>query len=107
MTTDPHLTRWAISDDVVWAGDDTIRLYYVTAGEFQTLNGTASLIWNLVAEGMGTDEIVAKLASEYSSGDPHERQLIEADVRDFLREMSDKDALVPVASSTPDPGGPG
>lgn len=99
-------TRWSISEDVVWAGEQAVRLYYVADGEFHTLNGTGSAIWNLVAEGLSTDEIVAKLAGEYSSGDPQERRIIESDVREFLREMSEKEALVPAAArSAPDPGG--
>lgn len=100
-------TRWTISDDVVWAGHESVRLYYVSAGEFQTLNGTGSAIWNLVASGMSTQEIVDKLAGEYSSGDPQERRIIETDVGAFLHEMSARDALVPAAAyAASDRGGP-
>jgi hypothetical protein len=101
-------TRWTISEDVVWAGDQSVRLYDINTGDFQTLNGSASAIWGLVAEGRSTDEIISSLVEKYSSGDPREQQVIEQDVREFLADMSEKQVLLPaevVNTATSDAGG--
>lgn len=92
-------TKWTISPDVVWAGDQSVRLYDVNSGDFQTLNGSASAIWALIAEEFTTDEIVDRLVEKYSSGDPREKKIIERDVREFLAEMSEKQVLLPVETA--------
>lgn len=86
---------WKVSPDVVWLqADDGVRLYDAAEGEFQTLNPTAAAIWLRVAEGEETAEIVDALAEEYHATDDAQRQLIVADVHEFLTDLGEKGLLV-------------
>ena len=75
---------FTISDSVVWAGDDTIRIYHVDAGQFQSLNGTGSSIWSLMASGLDTHQIAQQLTDHLAGCDPVAYREIRVDVESFL-----------------------
>ena len=79
---------FTISDSVVWAGDDTIRIYHVDAGQFQSLNGTGSSIWSLMASGMDTHQIAQELTDRLAGGDPVAYRQIRSDVESFLNGLA-------------------
>jgi hypothetical protein len=87
-----------INPDVVWIpGDEEIRLYDASAGEFRTLNESAARIWQLAADGRGRAEIAEILAAQYADGDPRDTALIAADVADFIDELIAQRLLVDAA----------
>ncbi|ASW53567.1 PqqD family protein [Plantactinospora sp. KBS50] len=88
-------TAFEVSDDVVWAGDDTVRLYNVNTGQFQSLNGSASQIWCLMAAGRDPGQIADELAAKLAGGDPLARAEILSDVHDFLGGMAAKEMVIP------------
>jgi hypothetical protein len=86
--------RWRVSDDVVWAGDEGVRLYNAGTGEFQTLNETGSAIWCLMAGGKDADQIAEELAEEHGGGHPLAKQHIAEEVGSFLRVLADQKMVV-------------
>lgn len=89
-----NAVAFTISDSVVWAGDDTIRIYHVDAGQFQSLNGTGSSIWSLMAEGRDTDQIARELTDRLAGGDPIAYREIRGDVEGFLYGLAEQDMVV-------------
>jgi coenzyme PQQ synthesis protein D (PqqD) len=85
---------FTISDSVVWAGDDTIRIYHVDAGQFQSLNGTGSSIWCLMASGMDTHQIAQELTDRLAGGDPVAYREIRGDVESFLYGLAGQNMVV-------------
>jgi hypothetical protein len=85
MTT----TSWRVCDDVVWVGEETVRLYHVATGEFRSLNSTGSAIWCLMASGADTARIASELGRELAGGDPATLQVIAADVESFLSGLAE------------------
>lgn len=87
-------TGWTVSDDVVWAGDDTVRIYNVTTGQFQSLNGTGSSIWFLIASGKDTQQIAEELNDRLAGGDPVAYREILTDVQSFLMSLAEQNMVV-------------
>jgi hypothetical protein len=85
MTT----TRWRVCDDVVWVGEETVRLYHVATGEFRSLNSAGSAIWCLMASGADTARIAAELGQKLAGGDPAALQVIADDVESFLSGLAE------------------
>jgi dihydrodipicolinate synthase/N-acetylneuraminate lyase len=87
-----------LSDDVVWTGDaEEVRLYHTAAGDFQTLNATASRIWHLITQGKPVPEIVADLVTDFAEGDAAEARVIEHDVREFVTTLRAAGLVMPAA----------
>ena len=82
-------TRWRVCDDVVWVGEETVRLYHVATGEFRSLNAAGSAIWCLMASGADTERIAGELGQKLAGGDPATLQLIAADVESFLSGLAE------------------
>jgi len=91
--------RWDVSEDVVWAGEEGVRLYHAGTGEFQTLNETGSAIWCLMAGGKDADEIADELAEKHADGHPLARRHIAGEVRGFLRGLADRRMVVGAGES--------
>ncbi|MET8147145.1 PqqD family protein [Actinoplanes sp. NPDC049668] len=85
---------FTVSDSVVWAGDDTIRIYHVDAGQFQSLNGTGSSIWSLMASGMDTHQIARELTDRLAGGDPAAYRAIRGDVEHFLYGLAKQNMVI-------------
>jgi hypothetical protein len=85
---------FTVSDSVVWAGDDTIRIYHVDLGQFQSLNGTGSSIWTLMAEGLDTHQIARRLTDRLAGGDPVAYREIRGDVEHFLHGLAKQHMVV-------------
>ena len=85
---------FTVSDSVVWAGDDTIRIYHVDAGQFQSLNGTGSSIWSLMAAGKDTHQIAQELTDRLAGGDPEAYRQIRGDVESFLYGLAEQNMVV-------------
>jgi hypothetical protein len=93
---------FTISDSVVWAGDDTIRIYHVDAGQFQSLNGTGSSIWSLMARGMDTHQIAQELTDRLAGGDPVAYREIRGDVESFLHGLAEQNMVIADTGSRAD-----
>jgi len=85
---------YTVSDSVVWAGDETIRIYHVDAGQFQSLNGTGSSIWSLMAGGKDTHQIAQELTDRLAGGDPGAYREIRGDVESFLSGLAEQHMVV-------------
>jgi len=85
---------WTVSDDVVWAGEDTVRIYQLTTGQFQSLNGTGSSIWCLMAGGKETEQIAQELTNQLAGGDPAAYLEILSDVQGFLLSLARQNMVV-------------
>ena len=83
-------TSWQVSEDVVWVGEEPVRLYNVATGEFRSLNRSGSAIWCLMASGADTEQIAGELTEKMGGGDPTALQLIANDVASFLAELADQ-----------------
>lgn len=90
-------TVWRVSEDVVWVGEEPVRLYNVATGEFRSLNRTGSAIWCLMAGGAGTAQIAGELTQTMAGGDPAAFPLIAGDVATFLAELADQHIVVATA----------
>jgi hypothetical protein len=97
-------TVWRVSSDVVWAGEDNVRLYNVETGAFQTLNATGSAIWCLMAAGKDTAAIAEELTRRLAGGNREAYQEIAMDVADFLRTLAIQDMVVASAREKADEG---
>jgi len=87
---------YTVNDTVVWTAiGDEVRMYDMTAGSFRTLNATAALIWNRIADGQEVDEVGADLAAAHGGGDPQEEQVIAGDVRRFVDALVAEEILTP------------
>lgn len=91
--------RWQVCEDVVWAGEDGVRLYHAGTGEFETLNETGSAIWCLMASGKDPDEIADELAEKHAGGDSLARRHIAVEVRGFLSALADRRMVVGAGAS--------
>jgi hypothetical protein len=87
-------TDWRVSEDVVWVGEEPVRLYHVATGEFRSLNRTGSAIWCLLAGGADTEQIASELTQKMAGGDPAAFPLIAGDVATFLTELADQHIVV-------------
>jgi len=87
-------TSWRVSQDVVWAGEETVRLYHVATGEFRSLNPTGSAIWCLMAGGSDTARIAGELTEKLAGGNPDAFPLISGDVESFLSELAQQHIVV-------------
>jgi hypothetical protein len=85
---------WRVSEDVVWAGEDTVRLYHVATGEFRSLNRTGSAIWCLMATGADSGQITDELAQKMGGGEPAAYAMIAGDVESFLSELAAQHIVV-------------
>lgn len=47
------------------AGDEALVLFHENDGSYHALNGSASIVWRLLAEGLQAAEIVAALVATY------------------------------------------
>ncbi|MFI9558045.1 PqqD family protein [Nonomuraea endophytica] len=89
------MKTWAIGQNVVWTEtEDEVRLYDTTAGEFQTLNQTASAIWRQLVRNGDQGAIVTALAAEFGAQDDNQRHLITSDAERFLRALADAGLVV-------------
>lgn len=70
-------------------GDETVILH-LKSGTYFGLDATGTRIWALLKEGLPPAAICDRLAQEYDV----ERQVAEADLRDFLGELRANDILV-------------
>jgi hypothetical protein len=87
-------TKWAVSEDVVWAGEEPVRLYHVGTGEFRSLNRSGSAIWCLLAGGADSDQIASELTVKMAGGDQSALPVIASDVASFLAELADQQIVV-------------
>jgi hypothetical protein len=87
-------TNWAVSQDVVWAGEEPVRLYHVGTGEFRSLNRSGSAIWCLLAGGADSDQIASELTVKMAGGDQSALPVIASDVASFLAELADQQIVV-------------
>ncbi|GIG68791.1 PqqD family protein [Phytomonospora endophytica] len=93
---------WIIAEQIVWSADSgEIRLYDALEGTFQTLNASGTAIWELVVEGLGTEEIAARLSSLYGEDDEAERKLIAEDVHAFLADLATRGVVSPATAAAP------
>ena len=90
MTT----TSWQVSEDVVWAGEETVRLLHVATGEFQSLNHTGSAIWCLMAGGADNMRIASELTRKLAVGKPGAFPEIARDVDSFLSQLAERRIVV-------------
>ncbi|GAA5194531.1 hypothetical protein GCM10023322_59170 [Rugosimonospora acidiphila] len=97
-------TAWRVSADVVWAGEDSVRLYNVESGAFQTLNPTGSAIWCLMAGGKDTTAIAEELTQRLAGGSREAYQEIAMDVEDFLRALAGQQMVVASVGEKADEG---
>jgi len=93
-------TKWAVSEDVVWAGEEPVRLYHVGTGEFRSLNRSGSAIWCLLAGGADSDQIPSELTVKMAGGDQSVLPLIAGDVASFLAELADQRIVIAIAKET-------
>jgi Coenzyme PQQ synthesis protein D (PqqD) len=89
-----NATSWQVSEDVVWAGEDTVRLYHVGTGEFRSLNPTGSAIWCLLAGGASAAQIAGELTRKLAGGNPAALSMITDDVGLFLSELAAQQIVV-------------
>jgi hypothetical protein len=87
-------TQWAVSEDVVWAGEEPVRLYHVGTGEFRSLNRTGSAIWCLLAGGADSDQIASELTVKMAGGDQAALPVIAGDIASFLAELAGQQIVV-------------
>jgi hypothetical protein len=97
--------RWQVAVDVVWAGEDTVRLYNAATGTFQTLNDTGSAIWMLMIAGNDADQIARELGGRHGAGEPLAQQLIARDVASFLRGLATQQVITAADPNGADPPG--
>jgi hypothetical protein len=93
-------TGWRVSADVVWAGDDAVRLYNAATGQFQSFNGTASEIWCLMASGKDTHQIAGELTDKLAGGDSRAYQEILSDIQAFLLELAEQRIVLAVPADS-------
>jgi Coenzyme PQQ synthesis protein D (PqqD) len=79
------MAGWQVSQDVVWAGEETVRLLHVGTGEFRSLNHTGSAIWCLMADGADNEKIARRLAR----GNSGVLAQIAGDVASFLAQLAE------------------
>ena len=84
------MAGWQVSHDVVWAGEETVRLLHVGTGEFRSLNHTGSAIWCLMAAGADNENIARRLAR----GNPAALAEIAGDVASFLAQLAECGVVV-------------
>ena len=87
-------TGWHVADDVVWAGEETVRLYHYVTGEFRSLNNTGSAIWRLMAGGADNERIALVLTRTLAGGDAGAFRRISRDVGAFLAALAEHDIVV-------------
>jgi Coenzyme PQQ synthesis protein D (PqqD) len=87
-------TSWRVSEDVVWAGEEPVRLYHVATGEFRSLNRTGSAIWCLMAGGADNGQIADALTQKMAGGDPAAFPVIAGDVASFLTDLAEQSIVV-------------
>lgn len=87
--------RWQVSPDVIWIGEEEVRLYDPARGEFETLNGSASAVWRLLDAGHPVGDVVAQLATQFGAGDEAQRRRIAADVEAFVQALSHRGMVRP------------
>jgi hypothetical protein len=87
-------TSWQVSDDVVWAGEETVRLLHVATGEFRSLNHTGSAIWCLMASGADNKRIAMELTQKLAGGNPGSFPKIARDVESFLSKLAEHHIVV-------------
>jgi pyrroloquinoline quinone biosynthesis protein D len=87
--------RFRLSPDVRWRalGEEAVLLD-LAGGRYLELNATARRIWELIAEGLGRDEVVAALAAEFDV----EPERLEAEVDEAIRDLARRGLVEPVAS---------
>jgi hypothetical protein len=89
-------TGWQVSEDVVWAGEETVRLLHVATGEFRSLNHTGSAIWCLMAGGADNKRIASELTRKLAGGNPGAFPKIARDVESFLSQLAEHRIVVAV-----------
>lgn len=92
--------RWTVSPAVVWlelAGH--IQLYDTGAGEFQTLNSTATAIWLRLVDRGERDAVVADLVREYGATNAEQRSRIATDTDRLIQDLADRAFIL--AETTP------
>jgi Coenzyme PQQ synthesis protein D (PqqD) len=87
---------WRIAEDVVWAGEETVRLYHYTTGEFRALNITGSAIWRLMAGGADNERITLVLTHTLADGRADAFARISRDVDAFLSTLAEHHIVVAV-----------
>jgi hypothetical protein len=85
---------WHVADDVVWAGEETVRLYHYVTGEFRSLNNTGSAIWRLMASGADNERIALVLTHALAGGDASTFTRVSRDVNAFLAALAEHDIVV-------------
>jgi hypothetical protein len=80
--------RLRINHDVRFiTKDEGAVLLHLQQGRYQSLNGTATVIWNKINDGATSEDIAAALCARYP-GVPRER--IENELRAFLAQLESK-----------------
>jgi hypothetical protein len=97
--------QWQVSADVVWAGEDTVRLYNAATGTFQTLNDTGTAIWLLMVAGKDADQIARELGERHGAGESLAQQLISRDVASFLSGLATQQVITAADPDRADPLG--
>ena len=95
---DGHLrpVGWQVAHDVVWAGEETVRLYHYATGEFRALNNTGSAIWRLMAGGADNERIALVLTHTLADGRADAFARISRDVDAFLCTLAEHHIVVAV-----------
>ena len=73
-------------DDVVWrsaGSDDEVVLLELSTSTYFTLNGSAKILWERLAGGASTDDLVADLVARFGISKDQAR----ADTSSFLGEL--------------------
>ena len=77
-------------ESVVYAElEDEAVLLNVASGIYYGLDSTGAFIWQLLAEGCGKDELVARLGEEFDA----DVEQLRRDVDEFLRALESKGLL--------------
>ncbi|HUS57177.1 MAG TPA: PqqD family protein [Planctomycetota bacterium] len=84
--------------------DETIVVVDVATGAYYSLNETASLVWQAIAEGNGTEDAVCRILGEYEVEAPVLREHVSACVVDWLKEGLICDKGVARDEKEKDPG---
>jgi hypothetical protein len=63
--------------------DDEIVVMRLDSGDFLSLQGTAAAAWSLIDGTLDRDDLVARLAADYSA----DRPKVEAELDEFLAEL--------------------
>lgn len=78
-------TKYVVDPEVTFQelGDETV-LVHLGTGKIHHTNATGGRVWELLQEGLGTEEILDRLKGEFESTS----EKLRADVEEFIRTLA-------------------